>query len=137
MGIFDTNSFIENDIMNKNELLENYIYDELSRLPDERRKEFLDSQESKVMMEAGLISKKTLIKLSKEDDLSRRIKMACLQIAKDSDDHLYSELVKVRIKEKELLDKITNKYTNKAVKTAKMGQKDFLKNKMPVGFMRK
>ena len=35
MGIFDTNSFIENDIMNKNELLENYIYDELSRLPDE------------------------------------------------------------------------------------------------------
>lgn len=138
MGIFGSGTIVmENELKQPEELLESYIYDEISRLSDEKRKEFVTSQEAQGMLEAGLISRKTLVRLSKNDDLERRIGMAAIQLSKESDDALYDQLVKVRIKERELLDKINAKYANKATRVAKIGQKDYLKNKMPVAFIRK
>lgn len=139
MGIFGNGSTLvmENELKNQEELLEAYIYDEISRLSDEKREEFVNSQEAQGMLEAGLISRKTLVRLSKNDDLERRIGMAAIQLSKESDDALYDQLIKVRIKERELLDKINAKYANKATRVAKIGQKDYLKNKMPVAFIRK
>lgn len=137
MSIFgNSNTFLESDL-NKSELLESYIYDEISKLDQETIQEFVHSQQAQAMVEAGIIGKKTLVKLSKVDDLERRIGMAALQLAKDKSDPLFDKLVKVRVKEKELLDQINNKYINKATQVAKIGQKDYLKNKIPVGFMRK
>lgn len=137
MSIFgNSNTFLESDL-NKSELLESYIYDEISKLSQETIQEFVYSQQAQAMVEAGIIGKKTLVKLSKVDDLERRIGMAALQLAKDKSDPLFDKLVKVRVKEKELLDQINNKYINKATQVAKIGQKDYLKNKIPVGFMRK
>lgn len=138
MGIFGTSTLVmENELKQPEELLESYIYDEISRLSDEKRQEFVNSQEAQGMLEAGLISRKTLVRLSKNDDLERRIGMAAIQLSKESDDALYDQLVKVRIKERELLDKINAKYANRATRVAKIGQKDYLKNKMPVAFIRK
>lgn len=138
MGIFSPNSMVmENELKDTNELLEAYIYDELSRLSDEKREEFVQSEAAQAMLESGLISRKTLVRLSKNDDLERRIGMAAIQLSKEHDDVLYDQLVKVRIKERELLEKINNKYANKATRVAKIGQKDYLKNKMPVAFIRK
>lgn len=138
MGIFSPNSVVmENELKDTNELLEAYIYDELSRLSDEKREEFVQSEYAQSMLESGLISRKTLVRLSKNDDLERRIGMAAIQLSKEHDDVLYDQLVKVRIKERELLEKINNKYANKATRVAKIGQKDYLKNKMPVAFIRK
>lgn len=127
---------MEGELRDSNELLESYIYDEISRLPDDKKAEFINSEAAKTMLEAGLIGRKTLVRLSKEDDLSRRLKMAALQLAKDNDDVLFDQLTKNRIKERELLEKITNKYSNKATRVAKIGQKDYLKGKIPSGFMR-
>jgi len=137
MNIFGATGSMTNDLKNPNELTESYIYDELSRLPDERKKEFLESQEAVALEEGGIISRKTLVRLSKEDDLSRRLKMAALQLAKDSDDILFTQLTKNRIKERELLEKITAKYSMKATQAAKLGQKAYLKQKLPVAFFRK
>lgn len=138
MGIFGTSTLVmENELKQPEELLESYIYDEISRLSDDKRREFVNSQEAQGMLEAGLISRKTLVRLSKNDDLERRIGMAAIQLSKESDDALYDQLVKVRIKERELLDKINAKYANRATRVAKIGQKDYLKNKMPVAFIRK
>lgn len=143
MGIFgldgiNNNDFIlEQELKNPNEFLEAMIYDEVVRLPDERRKEFCNSQEAQAMMEAGLISRKTLVRLSKKDDLERRIGMAAIQMAKDSNDILYDQLIKTRIKERELLDKINTKYVSKATRLATVGQRDFLKQKLPITFFRK
>lgn len=138
MGIFSPNSVVmENELKDTNELLEAYIYDELSRLSDEKREEFVQSEYAQSMLESGLISRKTLVRLSKNDDLERRIGMAAIQLSKEHDDVLYDQLVKVRIKERELLEKINNKYANKATRVAKIGQRDYLKNKMPVAFIRK
>lgn len=138
MGLFGpTNSKIEGELQNPGELLESYIYDEISKLPQETIQEFCNSEQAEAMLEAGMISKKTLVRLSKLDDLERRTGMAALQIAKDKGDVLFDQLTKVRIKEKEILEKINRKYELQATKAAKIGQKDYLKNKIPVGFMRK
>lgn len=134
-ALFESGSTIDGNL-NVDELLESYIYDEISRLPDEKRQEFVQSEAAQVMLEKGYFRKNTLVRLNKEDDLSRRLKMACLQMAKDNDDPLWNKLTANRVKERDLLDAITNKYSNKAGRVAKMGQKEFLKNKIPVGYMR-
>lgn len=138
MGIFSPNQVVmENELSNPNELLEAFIYDEISRNSDEKRQEFVNSEAAQSMLEAGLISRKTLVRLSKNDDLERRMGMAAIQLSKENNDSLYDQLIKVRIKERELLEKINNKYANKASRVAKIGQKEYLKNKMPVAFIRK
>ncbi len=139
MGIFsvqDENA-IQAELKNPGELLESYIFDELCHLTDERKQEFISSEEATAMVEAGLISRKTLVRLSKTDDLSRRMKMAAFQLAKDNDDMLWNQLVKNRIKERELIEKISNKYNSKAGRAAKVGQKNFLSKKIPLAFLRK
>lgn len=139
MGIYSVNdeNAIQAELKNPGELLESFIFDELCHLPDDRKQKFINSEEAKVMVEAGIISRKTLVRLSKTDDLSRRMKMAAFQLAKDNDDMLWSQLVKNRIKERDLIDKITNKYNSKAGKVAKIGQKDYLSKKIPGAFLRK
>lgn len=137
MSIFGTNNMRLDNDLNQSELLESYIYDEISRCSQETIQEFVNSEQAQAMLEKGMISKKTLVKLSKVDDLERRTGMAALQIAKDKGDHLFDQLAKVRAKEKELLAKINDKYEMQATKVAKMGQRDYLKGKIPVGFMRK
>lgn len=138
MGIF--NSSFNNDFdedLKYDELLETYIYDEISKLPDEKIQEFVHSEAADAMMQKGLIGKRTLVRLSKADDMERRIGMAAIQIAKDKDDPLWNQLAKIRERERDILDKINKKYENKARQSAKVGQKEYLKKKIPVGFMRK
>lgn len=137
MGIFSADTNIDLDLINENELLEEYIFDEISRMSDESRKIALESDEMKALEEAGRVSRRTLVRLSKQDDLTRRMGMAALKLAKDKDDPLFIQLTKVRIKERELLDKINAKYSNKATKVARMGQKEFLKQKLPLTLFRK
>lgn len=127
---------INESLKNPNELLEMYVIDEVSKLPDEKIKEFCESKEAETMIQEGIISRKTLVRLSKNDDLSRRTKMAAFQLAKENNDSLWDQLVKNRIKEKQLIAKIVQKYGNKATKAAKVGQQQFMKRKLPLSFMR-
>lgn len=138
MGIFsaNNNNGINESLKNPGELLESYIFDELSHLTDEKKQEFINSDEAKEMEEAGIIGRRTLVRLSKQDDLARRHKMAAFQLAKENDDPLWNLLVKNRIKERELINKITTKYASRATRVAKIGQKDYLKTRMPKNFMR-
>ena len=114
------------------------IFDELSGLPDERKQEFINSNEAAQMIEEGLIGKNTLVRLSKTDDLSRRIKLAALQIAEDKEDKLFEKWQYFRSKVKEYEDKIADKYSMKSTRMAKIAQRDYLKNnKISSAFMRK
>ena len=139
MGIFSGNY---NDIdhvtlKHPEALLEAYIYDELSALSDSQKKAFLESEECAVMEAKKLIGRKTLIRLSKSDDLNRRTTMAAMQLAKENKDPLWDKLVKNRVKERELLGKIRQKYSNKAQRAAKIGQREHLKNTMGSKFLKK
>lgn len=141
MGVYDSNSgsqqaIMEGELQNPNELLEAYIYDELCSMTDEDKRAFVNSPEASAMVEAGLIQKKTLVRLTRSDDLSRRLTMACFQMAKENKDPLWDQLVKNRIKERNLIGQIKKKYASRATKTAKMGQKQYLKSKMPVQLMK-
>jgi hypothetical protein len=116
--------------------IESCIMDEVSHLSDEKIQEFCNSEEAEALVEAGVMRKKSLVRLSKKDDFSRRRTMAAFAIAKEKHDPLWDKLVKNRVKERELIGAIVKKYGGKADRVAKAGQKEYLKQKMPLSFMR-
>lgn len=117
-------------------LAESYFYDEFSRLPDDQREKFVNSEAATLLVENNLVARNTMIRLSKNDDLSRRIQMASLQLASDANDAVFKKLAALRIKEKQYLEQISKKFGSKATKIAKVAQKEFLK-KAPIGYIRK
>ena len=116
--------------------LEQCIVDEVSHLTDEQIQEFCNSPEAEQMVQEGTMRKKTLVRLSKKDDMSRRRTMAAFSIAREKKDPLWTKLVKNRVQERKLIGEIVKKYGGKADKIAKAGQKEYLKQKMPLSFMR-
>lgn len=113
--------------MNPNALTESFIYAEMSKLPQEERKAFAESDEAQALLERKMITRKTLVRLSKNDDLARRVKMAAFQIAKEKKDPLWTKLVKNRVIERALIKKIVQKYGNQATRMAKISQREYLK----------
>lgn len=140
MGMFgfETQESINLDTVLKDPqaLQESFIYDELSQLSSDKIQEFVNSNEAQVMVEKGLIGRKTLVRLSKKDDVKRRTGMANIQLAKDRNDILYKQLIKTRERERDLLRKIDAKYENIGERIAKTAQATFLKNKIPKAYMR-
>ena len=116
--------------------LEQCIVDEVSHLTDEQIQEFCNSPEAEQMVQEGTMRKKTLVRLSKKDDMSRRRTMAAFSIAREKKDPLWTKLVKNRVQERKLIGEIVKKYGGKADRVAKAGQKEYLKQKMPLSFMR-
>lgn len=128
MGIFNTTESLEVDLTNTTkELVEMYLADDISRMDDEQRKEFCESAEAEALVEANVLRKPTLIRLGKQDDFTRRKKLAAFQLAKENNDPLWDKLCKNRVKEKQLIAAIVKKYDMKAVKVAKASQKEYIK----------
>lgn len=103
------------------------LFMELAGLPEEQRKAIVESEEAAVLEAKGLIGRKTLIRLNKQNDLDRRTSAAAYQMAKDAKDPLWTKLVFHMGKKNEYKKKIIKKYNGKASRVAKKSQKDFLK----------
>ena len=131
---FGGNTIDENEIPQG--FLEMCIADEVAHLSDDKIREFCESEEAQALLERGVMRKKTLVRLSKKDDMSRRRTMAAFTIARDKKDPLWAKLVKNRVMERKLIGDIVKKYGVQAEKVAKVGQKEYLKQKMPLSFMR-
>ena len=112
--------------LNMDELQEAFFYDDHYSDSDEEKRELLENAD--VLMEAKKISRRTIVKLNKNDDLTRRTSMAALQLAKDNNDTLWKKLVKNRVQERKLLGAIKNKYANKAQVAARQGQRMYVQN---------
>lgn len=131
----DSASFEETTLANTNsanEFREAVILDELCNkiiVTEEDAKEFLGSEEFKVMCETGILTEAlaTTVVMSKLDDLSRRTKLAAMQLARDNDDALYKKYIKHKAAERELEDAMMKKYKSGATKDAKMAQKEYIK----------
>ena len=144
--LFDTifesseNSIIAEEFRDPSMLEEVMIADEVSRLPEEKIKEFC--QEGGVgeqLVQEGKLRKKTLVRLSKQEDLTRRTKMGALLLAKEKKDPLYAKLVKNRQQKKDLVSKIMKKYGTKGQRVAKQAQSEYLhgkKSALPKNFMK-
>lgn len=130
MGIYSNSSTngIEVELNDPDVLQEAFIYNELNnRLTDEEKKEFINTESAQMLMNEGLIGRNTLVRLSKNDDLSRRITMSAYQLAKEQKDPLWDKLVKNRVMERKLINQIRTKYNGKSARAAKVAQKEYLK----------
>lgn len=137
-GIFSAN-FLDgnsgNDIDAKllHDVVEAFIMDDIAHSSQEEIDEFCKPNGlGEALCEAGVLgsgpyAKRSITKLSKTDELNRRENMAALILAKQAKDPLWAALAKNRVKEKELLGKIKTKYASKAMRVAKVGQKEYMK----------
>lgn len=112
---------------NSNSLLELYLVDDILKGTSEEIKNFCESEEAQILIEKQVLNKPTLHRLSKEDDLKRRIKLTSYQLAKDSNDPNWNKLVKYQKLRKQYAQNILNKYGNKAERIAKIAQKNYIK----------
>lgn len=141
---FDMNDYVpsvEESFKDPNAVMEMFILDEVSSLPDEKIQEFCKpGGVGEALVEAGKFKKNTLVRLSKKDDLSRRETMVAMQMAKEKNDPLWRKFVKKTAERNELKAAIIKKYSTKAGRVAKKAQADFLhggpKNKgiLPANF---
>lgn len=103
------------------------IYLEAMDLSADDRREFVESEEFLALEAKGLIGRRTIVKLKIDDDLSRRETMAAFQLAKEAGDSLWDKLALNRVKERDLIGKITTKYRSKAQRVSKLGQREYIK----------
>ena len=135
---------LENTFSNvsESEILESLIYDEISHLPEEKIEEFCKpGGVGEELVTEGKINKRTIVRLNKKDDLSRRKKLMVLKIAKEKNDPGYNRAVMYRQKEREEIAKLMQKYGNQAERLAKQAQNDYLhpasdKKILPASFMK-
>lgn len=129
MGFFgDNEDLIEESAgLDQTVLMESFFSQTVAMMNEDERKQYLESDEVKALEEAGVIGKKTIVRLTKMDDLTRRIKIAAFQKAKDDGDPNWELLRKNRIKERELIGKIMNKYAMRVKKDAVVAQRSLLK----------
>lgn len=111
---------------NSNEILEMLFVDDILRGTSDQIKEFCESQEAKILEEKAVLKKPTLVRLSKQDDKKRRIKLMAYQLAKEADDAEWKKLKTYTMKRKECISKIMNKYGTKAERLANISQKNYI-----------
>ena len=117
----------ESGVSDEQSLLESIFESTVMAMPDEERKNYLESDEVKAALEAGVVGKRTIVRLSKVDDLSRRIKLAALQKAKEDNAAEWAQLKKNRVKERQLLNRIMTKYSTRVRNDAVKAQRALLK----------
>lgn len=110
--------------------LENVTYFEGG---EEAQKSFIESAEVQALVEARKMSKKTFVRLNKNDDFTRRAHLASLILARNSKDPLFNKLALNRVNERKLRSAIFKKYEAKAKMIAKKSQAKHVKDmkKMP------
>ena len=143
--IFDSYNNSQNNIINEEfrdpTLLEQvFIADEVAHLPEDKIHEFCQpGGVGEQLVKEAKLSKKTLVRLNKQDDLTRRTKIGALLLAKEKGDPLYDKLVKNRMQKRDIVDKIMRKYGNKGKQVAKQAQAEYLhgkKSALPKNFMK-
>ena len=100
---------------------------------EEAQKSFMESAEVQALVEARKMSKKTFVRLNKNDDYTRRAHLASLILARTAGDPLFKKLALNRVKERQLRNAIFKKYESKARMVARKSQQQHIKNmkKMP------
>lgn len=118
-----------NDI-NMDELVEMYLIDDVSRMSSKQIREWVESEQANALVEKAVLTKPTMMRLSKQDDETRRVKLACYQLAKEANDPNFVKMVKYRDLWKKYRGLIFQKYANKATRIARAGQKEYMKKAM-------
>lgn len=130
-GAFDSldSSFISDELLTT--VQEMYLYQDLAAMPEKDRREILTSPEYSELrqswMEAGLINKTSIMKLSKESDLERRQSSAIMALAREHNDPDYIRYSKLKSQMNELKGKMGKRYGSKAKVLGAKSQKAYIK----------
>lgn len=133
MGIY-SNSIIEESSLIDDEfdfdaLDEACTISFLSRLPDEDLQEFVQSEECEALITEGKLNRKTIMKLNKNNDLTRRQTLAAYQRAKEKNDSNWVKFVKYKTLANKYKRAILEKYGKQSVNIAKKSQRDYVSGK--------
>jgi hypothetical protein len=109
------------------ELMGMFIIDDILRGTTEQINNFCESEQAKVLVEKTVLTKPTLMRLSKQDDQKRRVKLIAYKLAKEANDPEWKKLKKYTALRKQSIKKIMNKYGKKAERIAKIAQKEYIK----------
>lgn len=131
MGLFSTGrveATIENSIQNKEEFEQLMIADEIANLDAEQLREFCSPGGlGETLVTEGKLKNRTLVRLSKKDDLARRKKMACYQLAKEANSPAWKKFEFHRSEALKYEKQMFKQYGSKAERLAKEAQRDYLK----------
>nr|DAP83755.1 MAG TPA: hypothetical protein [Caudoviricetes sp.] len=116
-----------NGIHDTEAMLENMIILEANLMNDEQRKAYMESDEFQNLVEAGVVGKRSVVRLNRNDDMNRRIHLLCLQKGKEEGDADWEALRKNRIRERQLLQKLYRKYGNRVRRDAVVSQRRIMK----------
>lgn len=114
-------------IIDQDALMENMLVDEMNRMSDAELEAYTESSEFNNLVEAGVLGRRSLVKMNRKDDLRRRIHLASIQMAREQGDADWEALRKNRINERRLLKKIYTKYQNRVRRNAMQSQKRLIK----------
>lgn len=114
-------------IIDQDALMENMLVDEINRMSDAEFEAYTESSEFNNLVEAGVLGRRSLVKMNRKDDLRRRIHLASIQMAREQGDADWEALRKNRINERRLLKKIYTKYQNRVRRNAMQSQKRLIK----------
>lgn len=122
-------NFYEGDgIQDMSTLMESIISDQITNnMTETERQSFLESDEFKMLEEAGAVSKRTKVRLNRNDDLTRRLHLAALQKAREEGDADWHALARNRREERRLLNKIYSKYVARVRNDVIKAQKRLIK----------
>ena len=108
-------------------LVETMLVDAICQMPDAQRKAYLESQELQDLCEAGIVGHRSITRLNKQDDFTRRLHLAALQKAKENGDANWEALRKNRIQERKLREAIFARYASAVRRDAQQAQKRLLR----------
>ena len=108
-------------------VMESFFYDDLSRMSDSALKSFLESEQCKALQEKTAFAKPTLMRLGKDADKLRRIRLMCYTLAQNAKDPNWAKCKKYRALWKKHRAAIFKKYGNPATRLASIAQKQYIK----------
>lgn len=130
---------MEGTLKNPNQYRDAVIYESLNSLPDSKIREFIESEEAKVMVDKGFMSPEVVDRLHSEHDSKHEyhpcvFKTTVCKLAKDNDDPLWDKLVELRSQERSLFNDMVEKYGAEAERAASTAQKDIVESFIPEYF---
>ena len=114
-------------IVDQDALLENMLIDQMNRMTDEEFSAYTESADFQNLVEAGVLGRRSVVKMTRKDDLNRRIHLASIQMAREQGDADWEALRKNRVNERRLLKKIYTKYANRVRRDEMQSQKRLIK----------
>lgn len=127
--LFGNDSLSESTIENMDltPFVEAIAYDDLSRQDSKTLREFCTSPQAQVLTEKQVLKKGTMMRLSKQDDEKRRIKLCAYQLAKADNNTNWKKMIYHRAEWRKYRDLVMKQYGRKATQLAKVSQKEYIK----------